>query len=71
MGRVARVVQKTKLRFTWHLLAEGVREACEVQLLCHNAVHRGVRLPEEWKSDLNLRTEVHRHHHVHTTLETL
>ena len=58
MGRVARGVQKTKLRFTWHLLAEGVCEAGEVQLLCHHAVHRGVHLPEEWKSGLNLRTEV-------------
>ena len=49
-----RVMQKTKLRFTWHLKAEGVREACEVQLLCHNAARRGVPLPETWKSNLNL-----------------
>ena len=57
MGRVARVVQKTKLRFTWHLVAEGVCEAGEVQLLCRDAARRGVHLPEEWRSDLNLRTE--------------
>ena len=58
MGRVDRVMQKTKLRFTWHLRAEGVREAREVQLLCHHAAHRGVHLPEEWKSNLHLRTEL-------------
>ena len=48
-----RVKQKTKLRFTWHLIAEGVREACEVQLLCHNAAGRGVHLPKAWKTNLN------------------
>ena len=53
-----RVMQKTKLRFTWHLIAEGVREACEVQLLCHHAARRGVHLPEKWKSNLNLCNEV-------------
>ena len=53
-----RVMQKTKLRFTWHLIAEGVREACEVQLLCHHAARRGVHLPEKWKGNLNLCNEV-------------
>ena len=53
-----RLKQKTKVRFAWHLIAEGVREACEVQLLCHNAARRGVPLPEKWKSNLNLCNEV-------------
>ena len=53
-----RLKQKTKVRFAWHLIAEGVREACEVQLLCHNAARRGVPLPETWKSNLNLCKEV-------------
>jgi len=53
-----RLKQKTKVRFAWHLIAEGVREACEVQLLCRDAARRGVHLPEKWKSNLNLCNEV-------------
>ena len=58
MAHCDRVMQKTKLRFTWHLIAEGIREACDVQLLCHHAARRGVHLPEKWKSNLNLCKEV-------------
>ena len=53
-----RVVQKTKLRFTWHLTAEGINETCDVQLTCQNAVRRGVHLPQAWKSKWALGTEV-------------
>lgn len=45
-----RVAQKTKLRFTWHLTAEGINETCDVQLLCRHAAGRGVHLPPAWKS---------------------
>ena len=35
-----RVTQKTNLRFTWHLVAEGLNETCDVRLLCHDAARR-------------------------------
>ena len=53
-----RVVQKTKLRFTWHLTAEGINETCDVQLLCRHAARRGVHLPQAWKSKWALGAEV-------------
>ena len=53
-----RVTQKTKLRFTWHLVAEGLNETCDVRLLCHHAARRGVHLPKAWKSKWNLSAEV-------------
>ena len=52
------VRQKTKLRFTWHLVAEGLNETCDVQLLCRDAVRRGVHLPQAWKSKWRLGAEV-------------
>ena len=53
-----RVTQKTKLSFTWHLVAEGLHETCDVQLLCRDAKRRGVHLPQAWKSKWALGTEV-------------
>ena len=53
-----RVAQKTKLRFTWHLTAEGINETCDVQLLCRDAARRGVHLPQAWKSKWALGAEV-------------
>ena len=53
-----RLAQKTKLRFTWHLTAEGINETCDVQVLLHNAVRRGVHLPQAWKSKWALGAEV-------------
>ena len=53
-----RVAQKTKLRFAWHLTAEGINETCDVQVLLHNAVRRGVHLPQAWKSKWPLGAEV-------------
>ena len=50
-----RVTQKTMLKFTWCAIAEDFREACEVQLLCRDAIRRGVHLPKAWKSKLSLR----------------
>ena len=52
------VTQKTKLRFTWHLVAEGLHETCDVQLTCQHAVQRGVHLPKAWKSKWRPGTEV-------------
>ena len=52
-----RVAQKTKLRFTWHLTAEGINETCDVQLLCRHAARRGVHLPQAWKSKWALGAE--------------
>ena len=43
-------MQKTRLRFTWHLVAEDFAETSDVQLLCHNAIRRGVHLPTAWKN---------------------
>ena len=53
-----RVVQKTKLRFTWHLIAEGINETCDVQVRCNDAIRRGVHLPQAWKSKWALGAEV-------------
>ena len=53
-----RVTQKTKLRFTWHLVAEGFNETCDVQLTCQKTVQRGVHLPKAWKSKWSLGAEV-------------
>ena len=44
------VTQKTKLCFTWHLVADGLNETCDVLLLCRDAVRRGIHLPQAWKS---------------------
>ena len=44
------VTAKTQLRFTWHLLCEGLNDTCDVELLCHHAIKRGVHLPKAWKS---------------------
>jgi len=52
-----RVAKKTKLRFTWHLTAEGINETCEVQVLFRNATRRGVHLPQAWKSKWALGAE--------------
>ena len=52
------VTQKTKLRFTWHLVAEGLNETCNVQLTCQKTVQRGVHLPKAWKSKWRLGGEV-------------
>ena len=52
------VSAKTKLCFTWHLVGEGLNETCDVQVLCHNAVQRGVHLPKAWKSKWSLGAEV-------------
>ena len=49
-----RVSAKTKICFTWHLIGEGLNETCDVQVLCHNAVQRGVPLPKAWKSKWSL-----------------
>ena len=53
-----RVTQKTKLSFTWHLVAEGLNETCDVQLLCRDAARRGVHLPKAWKRKWSLGAEV-------------
>ena len=42
-------MQKTRLRFTWHLVADDFAESSDVQLLCRHAIRRGVRLPTAWK----------------------
>ena len=48
------VTQKTKHKFTWCVIADDFREACEVQLLCHDAIRRGVHLPKALKNKLGL-----------------
>ena len=48
------MTQKTKLRFTWQLVAGEVSQSCEVHLLCRDAVRRGVHPPKHWKNELNL-----------------
>ena len=53
-----RVTPKTKLRFTWHLVGEGLQETCDVQVRCDNAFERGVHLPRAWKSKWRLGAEV-------------
>ena len=53
-----RVSAKTKLCFTWHLIGEGLNETCDVQVLCRDAVRRGVHLPKAWKSKWSLGAEV-------------
>ena len=53
-----RVTQKTKLSFTWHLMAEGLHETCDVQLLCRDAKRRGVHLPQAWKSGWHMGADV-------------
>ena len=53
-----RVTQKTKLSFTWHLMADSLNEACDFQLLCRDAARRGVHLPKAWKSKWSLGVEV-------------
>ena len=50
----ARVVQKTRLRFTWHLVADDFAESSDVQLLCRHAIRRGVHLPTAWKNKWTL-----------------
>ena len=45
-----RVTRNTAIRFTWHILADGVNDSCDVELLCRHASRRGVPLPKAWKS---------------------
>ena len=52
------VTSKTQLRFTWQMLCEGLSETCDVQLLCHHAIRRGVHLPKAWKSKWHLSADV-------------
>ena len=52
------VTAKTQLRFTWQMLCEGVSETCDVQLLCRDAIRRGVHLPKAWKSKWHLSADV-------------
>ena len=44
------VSAKTKVRFLWRIRAQGLDEESEVQVLCRDAVRRGVHLPTAWKS---------------------
>ena len=53
-----RGTQKTKLRLTWHLVAEGLNETSDGKLRCDNAVRNGVHLPKAWKSKWRLGTDV-------------
>ena len=52
------MTQKTMLRFTWLLEADGFSEKCDVQLLCRDAARRGVHVPKAWKSKWNQSAEV-------------
>ena len=52
------VTAKTQLRFTWHLVCEGLNETCDVQLFCRDAARRGVHLPKAWKNKWNLKADV-------------
>ena len=47
-------MQKTRLRFTWHLVADDFAETSDVQLLCRHAIRRGVHLPTAWKNKWKL-----------------
>ena len=52
------VTAKTQLRFTWHLVCEGLNETCDVQILYRHAARRGVHLPKAWKNKWNLSADV-------------
>ena len=48
------VTQKTMLKFTWSVIADDFREACEVRLRCDNAMRRGVHMPQAWKGNIGV-----------------
>ena len=50
------VMLKTKIKFTWRLLAGDMDESCEVVLLCNDAARGGVHLPKQWKIGKGLDT---------------
>ena len=43
------VTNRTKVKFAWRLLAEGVDIVKHVELLCWHALQRGIIVPSEWK----------------------